>query len=166
MKSTTYLDVTEYERVRLTGQEPETWCTAVEGYWVQVIPAIVYELEFRGLLSLEEEMSVYIERKNQPMTNYYDEIKFPGLVVVEQTSMYDYDWNVFTIFKEPETGYYYWIEESGCSCTGPLDDTSKADLDRGDLAEMRAAFKVWLDSEPYMDPNERIEYLEKLNQIR
>jgi len=58
-----YLDVKEYERIRLTNQSLETWCTEVEGYWVIIIPEIVYELEFRGLLSLEEEMSVYIERR-------------------------------------------------------------------------------------------------------
>jgi len=97
---------------------------------------------------------------------YYDEVKFPGLVLVEQTGMYDYDWNVFTIFKEPATRYYYWIAESGCSCVGPLEESSKADLDRGYVAEMRAAFKSWLESEPYMDPAERIEYLEKVHQIR
>jgi hypothetical protein len=58
-----YLDVEEYERIRLTKEEPETWCTSVEGYWVQTVPEIVYELEFRGLISSEEEFSVYIERE-------------------------------------------------------------------------------------------------------
>jgi len=55
-----YLDVAEYERIRLTNQVPETWCTDVSGYWVQIVPAIVYELEYRGLLDSEEEMSTYI----------------------------------------------------------------------------------------------------------
>lgn len=58
-----YLDIAEYERTVAQGSEPETWCTHVEGYWVQVVPAIVYELEYRGLLTAEETLSVYIERK-------------------------------------------------------------------------------------------------------
>lgn len=55
-----YLDVTEYERIRNTANEPETWCSAVEGYWVQIVPAIVYELEYRGLMDADESMSTYI----------------------------------------------------------------------------------------------------------
>lgn len=55
-----YLDVAEYERIRLTNTRPETWCSAVEGYWVQVVPAIVYELEYRGLMTNEEIMSTYV----------------------------------------------------------------------------------------------------------
>lgn len=58
-----YLDVTEYERILATGDEPQTWCTQVSGYWVQIVPAIVYRLEYRGLMTDEEAMSVYIERK-------------------------------------------------------------------------------------------------------
>jgi hypothetical protein len=56
-----YLDVAEYERTVALGSEPETWCTHVEGYWVQIVPAIVYELEYRGLLTQEEMLSVYIQ---------------------------------------------------------------------------------------------------------
>lgn len=63
MKSTpsVYLDVTEYERMLATGDEPRTWCTEVSGYWVQIVPAIVYELEYRGLMTQDEAMSIYIE---------------------------------------------------------------------------------------------------------
>jgi hypothetical protein len=55
-----YLDVAEYERIRNTDEKPESWCIAVEGYWVQVVPAIVYELEYRGLLDDDETMSTYV----------------------------------------------------------------------------------------------------------
>ena len=58
-----YLDVEEYERVRGTAVAPEIYCTAVEGYWVIIVPEIVYELEYRGLLTDEERLSIYIERK-------------------------------------------------------------------------------------------------------
>lgn len=58
-----YLDIAEYEKTKATGNEPETWCTEVSGYWVQIVPAIVYELEYRGLMTDDEAMSVYIERK-------------------------------------------------------------------------------------------------------
>jgi hypothetical protein len=55
-----YLDVDEYERIRNTSNKPESVCLEVHGYWVQKIPAIVYELEYRGLLTDDEKMSVYI----------------------------------------------------------------------------------------------------------
>jgi len=55
-----YLDIAEYERIRYTNTRPETWCSAVEGYWVQIVPAIVYELEYRGLMTSEEIMSTYV----------------------------------------------------------------------------------------------------------
>ena len=97
---------------------------------------------------------------------YFDQDRFPGLVMVEQVGSYSYDWESFTIFKEPATRLYYWIAESGCSCTGPLEDSSKADLDRGNIAAMRAAFKSWLESDPEIEPGEKVEYLEKLHQIR
>lgn len=58
--SSVYLDVTEYEKIRLSPNTPESWCIAVEGYWVQIVPAIVYELEYRGLLTPDEMMSTYI----------------------------------------------------------------------------------------------------------
>lgn len=54
-----YLDVDEYERIRNT-KIPETWCSDVQGYWVHIIPAIVYELEYRGLMTPDERMSTYI----------------------------------------------------------------------------------------------------------
>jgi hypothetical protein len=56
-----YLDVAEYERTVSLGSEPEVWCTHVEGYWVQIVPAIVYELEYRGLMTEDEAMSIYIK---------------------------------------------------------------------------------------------------------
>lgn len=55
-----YLDIAEYERIRLTDKQPETWCSAVEGYWVHKIPVIVYELEYRGLMDAEQFMSTYV----------------------------------------------------------------------------------------------------------
>lgn len=56
-----YLDVAEYERIRNSGSIPETWCTTVTGFWVQIVPAIVYELEYRNMISDDEKMSLYIE---------------------------------------------------------------------------------------------------------
>lgn len=55
-----YLDVDEYERIRNTSNKPESVCLSVYGYWVQKIPALVYELEYRGLMSDDEVMSTYI----------------------------------------------------------------------------------------------------------
>jgi hypothetical protein len=59
-----YLDVAEYEKIRFTDKVPESWCIDVEGYWVQIVPAIVYELEYRGLMTDEETMSLYISRQS------------------------------------------------------------------------------------------------------
>jgi hypothetical protein len=55
-----YLDPDEYDRIVEHDVEPETWCTHVSGYWVQAVPSVVYELEYRGLMSPEERMSTYV----------------------------------------------------------------------------------------------------------
>lgn len=55
-----YLDVDEYDRIKKDNCYPEIWCTSIEGYWVQAVPPIVYELEFKGLMTLEERMSTYV----------------------------------------------------------------------------------------------------------
>jgi hypothetical protein len=55
-----YLDPDEYDRIVQFDVEPETWCTSIEGYWVHAVPSVVYELEYRGLISDEERMSTYI----------------------------------------------------------------------------------------------------------
>ena len=59
-QGTVFLDVEEYERIKNSNQNPETYCTKIEGYWIIAVPAIVYELEFKGLLTDEEKMSTYI----------------------------------------------------------------------------------------------------------
>lgn len=78
---------------------------------------------------------------------YYNESNFPGLELVLQTDAYDYEWDIFSVFKETETGYFYWIDESGCSCSSPLEDVSKADLTRGTKQELMLAFRSWLGEE-------------------
>jgi hypothetical protein len=52
-----YLDPDEYDRIVEHDLGPDTWCTEVSGYLVQ---AVVYELEYRGLMTDEEMMSTYI----------------------------------------------------------------------------------------------------------
>jgi len=93
-----------------------------------------------------------------------------GLEMVLQTEAYDYQWDIFTIFKEAETGYYYWIAESGCSCDGPLEDVrSKSDFTRGSKQELMRAFSEWInDSSIYsLRPQgaDRTEYLAELARI-
>jgi hypothetical protein len=71
-----------------------------------------------------------------------------GLELVFQSEAYDYEWDIFTVFKETETGYFFWINESGCSCNSPLEDIySKADFTRGTKQELMLAFSNWLGSE-------------------
>lgn len=55
-----FIDIAEYERIRDSGLEPITWCTDVQGYWVIKIPGLVYELEYRNLITEDEAMSIYI----------------------------------------------------------------------------------------------------------
>jgi hypothetical protein len=96
-----------------------------------------------------------------------------GLELVLQTEAYDYEWDIFTVFKESATEYYYWIEEGGCSCHGPLEDiTAKSDFTRGTKQELTNAFKTWLGSDEDRDMwslrpkgNDRIKYLEELSRI-
>jgi hypothetical protein len=75
---------------------------------------------------------------------YYDESKFPGLELVHQTEAYDYEWDIFSIFKESETGYFFWIAEGGCSCNSPLEDVTKSDLTRGTKQELMRDFNEWI----------------------
>ena len=93
-----------------------------------------------------------------------------GLEMVLQTAAYDYEWDIFTIFKEAETGYYYWIAEGGCSCNSPLEDVrSKSDFTRGSKQELMRAFSEWInDSSIYsLRPQgaDRTEYLAELARI-
>lgn len=95
-----------------------------------------------------------------------------GLEMVLQTEAYDYEWDIFTIFKEAETGYYFWIDEGGCSCNGPLEDVySKSDFTRGTKQELMRAFSNWLgtDEEGHwsLKPQggDRTRYLEQLAAI-
>lgn len=94
-----------------------------------------------------------------------------GLELVLQTEAYDYEWNIFSIFKEKATGYYYWIDESGCSCNGPLEDVfAKSDFTRGTKQELMLAFRRWIgkeDSVYSLKPQgaDRIDYLEQLAKI-
>jgi hypothetical protein len=55
-----YLDPDEYDRMMQDNSNPVTWCTSIEGYWVQAVKPIVYDLEYRGLMDTEERMSTYI----------------------------------------------------------------------------------------------------------
>ncbi len=94
-----------------------------------------------------------------------------GLELVLQTEAYDYDWNMFSVFKEAETGYFYWIEEAGCSCNSPLEDVeSKADFTRGTKQELMLAFSKWLDPGNYgnsLKPQgvDKTRYLEEIAKL-
>jgi hypothetical protein len=59
------LDVDEYERIRNTGENPESWCANASGYYVQHVTPEVYEREYRNVIldeptNADEMMSVYI----------------------------------------------------------------------------------------------------------
>jgi hypothetical protein len=93
-----------------------------------------------------------------------------GLEMALQTEAYDYEWDIFTIFKESDTGYYYWIAESGCSCNSPLEDVrSKSDFTRGSKQELMLAFSEWINdgSIHSLRPQgaDRTEYLADLARI-
>lgn len=94
-----------------------------------------------------------------------------GLEMVFQSEAYDYEWNIFSVFKEAETGYYFWIEESGCSCNSPLEDiSSKSDFTRGTKQELMLAFSNWIgtaDSIYSLKPQggERTRHLEELARV-
>ncbi len=95
-----------------------------------------------------------------------------GLEMALQTEAYDYEWNIFTVFKEPKTGYFYWIDEAGCSCNSPLEDVmSKADFTRGTKQELMKAFSKWAPKKSKsswsLKPvnGDRTRYLEELAQL-
>ena len=56
-----------------------------------------------------------------------------GWIEVAHDSDGGYDWSAITIFYSPSARRYFWFRDSGCSCTGHMDDAwSIGEFEDGD----------------------------------
>lgn len=62
--------------------------------------------------------------------DYYGTCPIDGYAIVGQLDEADmcYEWHTLTVFRRASDGRLFYVEESGCSCNGPLEDVSESDL--------------------------------------
>lgn len=94
-----------------------------------------------------------------------DARRFPGLRLVLQTDREYSAWEVFSVFEEIGTKYYYWIGEIGGPSNNPLDKVTKSDLTRGTKQELYRAMRGWLETESEISPDERTVWLEEISYL-
>lgn len=79
-----------------------------------------------------------------------------GAVEVHNWQIADYQWYSFNSWYDPETGMFYWYEDPGCSCFGPMEDlTEVGDLSVGSKNDLIAAYKRFAEHGIDMDFEER-----------
>lgn len=50
------------------------------------------------------------------------------LEILFECGDYDYEWSVFGVFKDVSTGELWYGGDSGCSCYGSWEETTREDL--------------------------------------
>lgn len=86
----------------------------------------------------------------------YDGRQVAGAIEVLIHEVGGYDWDSFHSWLDPETGKFYWYEDGGCSCNGPLDMVSEVgDLSVGSKDELIRAYKRFADQSYYFTEDEK-----------
>ena len=66
------------------------------------------------------------------------------LVKVVDLGSGGWEWDQFVGYRHTETGRFYWISGSGCSCNGLFDDVScPSNLEDGTAKDLAESYKSW-----------------------
>ena len=79
---------------------------------------------------------------------YYSPEAF-GLSVIatEREPDLSYQFNIFSIWQDNETGRYFFGSDRGCSCPTPFEKVEhKSQLPEGTLEDAKRALQTWRDS--------------------
>lgn len=78
------------------------------------------------------------------MHAYNDPAAYGLTFVGEHDAGEMYQWDIFAVWKDNETGRYYWGHDSGCSCNWAFEDMDGLDgLESGNRHDAIAALEDW-----------------------
>lgn len=68
-----------------------------------------------------------------------------------------YEWDYFGSWHDPEAGVFYWYDDAGCSCYGPMEDVhTVSDLSVGSKDELIRAFKEFAKTSYFMPDGQKV----------
>ncbi|MGR6092670.1 DUF7574 domain-containing protein [Brevibacterium sp. CSND-B09] len=89
--------------------------------------------------------------------NEWGDAKVVGATEVLTHEDGGYEWDFFGSWYDPDAGVFYWYEDAGCSCNGPMDivDTL-SDLSVGSKDELIRAYKDFAKDSYNMLSSEKV----------
>ncbi len=84
------------------------------------------------------------------MNIYYSPEEYGLEVVFEKEAGRDYDFDMFVVWRDPDTGQLYWGEDAGCSCPSPFEGYGYDDLRTGDVDDLLRDYRSWLSARTWV----------------
>lgn len=88
------------------------------------------------------------------MSYWDDELnsRLEKMVELPEMGYYDYDWDRFASYYDPESRMFYWVEGSGCSCNDLWDDVnSVGDMNVGRKDEFLRSAEAFRENDRYSE---------------
>lgn len=84
-----------------------------------------------------------------------------------EMGIFDWEWDTFAAWYDPEQRVFYWYEDSGCSCTYFMDDVEEmGEMQVGRKEELTRAAKAYADTERWQATEGVDAFFKALDEIK